>query len=74
MQMHVLQPQYLVLLYRADGTAKPSYATHLIDNCLKNGILEAQDERDIEGAVGTCTPVRQYSCHTLRLLMTLPTL
>lgn len=42
----------LIRTCQADGTAKPSYVTQLIDSCLKDGVLEAQDQRDIEGTVG----------------------
>ncbi|EPT05741.1 hypothetical protein FOMPIDRAFT_1027275 [Fomitopsis schrenkii] len=45
-------PYRKVMKEMADGTAKPSYVTQLIDSCLKDGVLEAQDQRDIEGTVG----------------------
>lgn len=42
----------LIESHQAAGTARPSFATRLIDRCLKDGVIESQDRRDIEGTVG----------------------
>ncbi|EPT05737.1 hypothetical protein FOMPIDRAFT_1045040 [Fomitopsis schrenkii] len=46
-------PYRNVMQEMANGIVKPSMATRLIDRCLKDGVLNAQDQRDIEGTVGS---------------------
>ena len=48
----VFKVTVLIGSYQAAGTARPSFATRLIDGCLKDGVIESQDRRDIEGTVG----------------------